>query len=130
MCDFPQVMKKRTQSMFHRPKQLQPWAREYLPGYTGHVPLKNDLFGKTAGHINRQIVDARGLEANLARMQFEESQSSNIVLPSFQKKQKTVFGNRSRFSKHWIAGPTHEIKRQHIPGYTGHMRGMVNRDQY
>ena len=44
------------------PKQARFWAREYLPGYTGHVPLKNDLFGKTAGTINKEICESGGIE--------------------------------------------------------------------
>lgn len=31
------------------------YNKEYLPGYTGHVPKKNDIFGCTAGDINRII---------------------------------------------------------------------------
>ena len=31
------------------------WQREFLPGYTGFVPTKNTLFGKTSGAINREI---------------------------------------------------------------------------
>jgi hypothetical protein len=30
--------------------------KEYLPGYTGHVPSKNNLFGLTAGAINEAIL--------------------------------------------------------------------------
>lgn len=41
---------------------------------------------------------------------------------------KDVFGTTSKFSVNWIAGPTHEVRRQQVPGYTGHVRGMVNRD--
>lgn len=37
------------------------FTKEYLPGYTGHVPSKNDMFGKTAGEINRDIVVAKGI---------------------------------------------------------------------
>ena len=29
------------------------YKKEYLPGYTGHVPKKNDIFGCTAGDINK-----------------------------------------------------------------------------
>lgn len=28
------------------------YKKEYLPGYTGHVPFKNDFFGATAGDVN------------------------------------------------------------------------------
>jgi len=31
------------------------YKKEYLPGYTGHVPKKNDIYGCTAGDINRII---------------------------------------------------------------------------
>jgi len=44
------------------------WAREYLPGYTGFVPVKNELFGKTAGTINREINTAGGSEQNMGRL--------------------------------------------------------------
>lgn len=32
------------------------YKKEYLPGYTGHVPKKNDVFGMTAGEVNRTII--------------------------------------------------------------------------
>lgn len=31
------------------------YGKNYLPGYTGHVPKKNEIFGCTAGEINRLI---------------------------------------------------------------------------
>ena len=31
------------------------YNKQYLPGYTGHVPRKNDVYGCTAGDINRII---------------------------------------------------------------------------
>ena len=31
------------------------YDKEYLPGYSGHVPKKNEVFGCTAGDINRLI---------------------------------------------------------------------------
>ena len=34
-------------------KEKRLFTKEYLPGYTGHVPTKNDQFGMTAGDINR-----------------------------------------------------------------------------
>ncbi len=36
------------------------YKKEYLPGYTGFVPSKNDMFGMTAGDINRRIVENGG----------------------------------------------------------------------
>jgi len=31
------------------------YKKEYLPGYTGHVPKKNEVYGCTAGDINKII---------------------------------------------------------------------------
>ena len=31
------------------------YQKEYLPGYTGHVPKKNEIYGCTAGDINKII---------------------------------------------------------------------------
>ena len=31
------------------------YKKEYLPGYTGHVPKKNEIYGCTAGDINKII---------------------------------------------------------------------------
>jgi hypothetical protein len=32
------------------------FKKEYLPGYTGHVPYKNEIYGCTAGDINKIIM--------------------------------------------------------------------------
>ena len=32
------------------------FKKEYLPGYTGHVPKKMEVFGVTAGDANRIII--------------------------------------------------------------------------
>jgi len=32
------------------------FEKQYLPGYTGFVPTKNDFFGMTQGEINRAVV--------------------------------------------------------------------------
>jgi hypothetical protein len=36
-----------------------PYSKEYLPGYTGHVPKKNDIYGCTTGDVNR-ILTGKG----------------------------------------------------------------------
>ena len=74
------------------------WAREYLPGYTGHVPLKNDLFGKTAGTINQEINQSGGIEENMGRITLKLSMMGQIDLPTSAKVEKTVFGNLSKYS--------------------------------
>lgn len=34
------------------------YDKQYLPGYTGHVPKKNEIFGCTAGDINSLVTKA------------------------------------------------------------------------
>jgi|TARA_B110000503_G_C6864694_1_gene296205 hypothetical protein len=87
------------------------WAREYLPGYTGFVPTKNDFCGKTAGSINREICNAGGRQENIESMELTRHQSNNIVLPTSKDINADVFGNSSRHSKNWVSGPTHEVRR-------------------
>ena len=38
-----------------------PYKKEYLPGYTGHVPSKNERFGSTSGQIKREILEDCGV---------------------------------------------------------------------
>lgn len=118
----------RAQSVKHHPQNPRFWSREYLPGYTGHVPQKNELFGKTAGTINREIMESGGIESNMGRMALKQSMNGHIDLPSCAKMNKDVYGTKSKNSANWVCGPTHMKRRQEVPGYTGHVRGMVNKD--
>jgi len=38
------------------------YTKMYLPGYSGHVPRKNDLFGITAGDANGILVKKAGAD--------------------------------------------------------------------
>jgi len=38
---------------------------------------------------------------------------------------KMIFGNCSRFAKNWISGPNNEVQKQYVPGYTGHIKGLI-----
>lgn len=105
-------MQPRAQSSQHRPKNARIWAREYLPGYTGHVPLKNDLFGKTAGTINREICVAGGQEETMGRIALKQSMMGTVDLPTNAKINRDVFGNHSKHSINWVSGPTHNVRRQ------------------
>ena len=95
--------------MAHSALSAQPrtWAREYLPGYTGHVPTKNDFCGKTAGSINREINLAGGRQERIDSMELTRHQSNRVILPTSKDINKDVFGNCSRHAKNWVSGPTH-----------------------
>jgi len=40
--------------------KLSDYQKDYLPGYTGHVPSKNERFGSTAGQIKKEIMEDKG----------------------------------------------------------------------
>lgn len=86
------------------------WNRDYLPGYTGHVPTKNDFCGKTSGAVCREVNYAGGSHAELDRMELERHESNKIDLPGKKEINSNVFGNQSRHAKNWISGPTHMIR--------------------
>ena len=64
----------------------------------------------------------------MGRIALKQSMMGIVDLPSCAKMNKDVCGNNSKWAKNWIAGPTHHVRRQQVPGYTGHVRGMVNKD--
>ena len=39
---------------------------------------------------------------------------------------KNIFGNCNRYATNWINRPGHEMCQQHIPGYEGHVPGLVS----
>lgn len=85
--------------------------KEYLPGYTGHVPSKNNLFGLTAGSINAAIIETDGRAWDLPGMTTSGALGATIYsnrAPS-NKVNKEVFGNWSKYAKNWISGPTHKV---------------------
>lgn len=45
--------------------------------------------------------------------------------PSYDKN-KIIYGNHSRFGANWISGPNHMINESRVPGYTGHIKGLIS----
>lgn len=54
---------------------------------------------------------------------------SSSFVPQIDKN-KIVYGNMSRYAKNWINGPNHEIRNQFVPGYTGHIKGLVSENLF
>lgn len=91
------------------------YKKDYLPGYTGHVPSKNERFGSTTGTIKKEILadggthpivlDGRRLRDDTRRLY------SDKFTPAIDKN-KIVFGNMSRFAKNWVCGPNHDVRHQ------------------
>jgi len=109
------------------------YQKEYLPGYTGHVPSKNERFGATAGQIKREILMDSGKHPILLESLKERDETGRLYASSFVPsidKNKIIFGNRSRYAKNWINGPNHNIRNQQVPGYTGHIKGLVSENLF
>jgi hypothetical protein len=92
------------------------------------VPTKNSLFGKTSGSINREICQTGGNPDELDMLELTRHKEQMTELPTRKNINPNVYGSSSKNAVNWICGPTHEIRQQHIPGYTGQCRGFVNKD--
>ena len=117
--------------------KLSDYQKDYLPGYTGHVPSKNERFGSTAGQIKKEIMEDKG--QNPLNLEIQKRLSGSIrdamrlysdkYTPAVDKN-KAIYGNMSRFAKNWVCGPNHEIRNQRVPGYTGHVKGLISENLF
>ena len=114
------------------------FTKHYLPGYTGFVPTKNDFFGMTAGEISKTIVINGGFEVprpltsggTTHAIGFYPSTPDGKARIGANVPKTESYGNRSRYSQNWIGGPTHELSLQHVPGYQGHVPGMISENVF
>lgn len=111
--------------------------KEYMPGYTGHVPTKVDQFGMTAGDVNRVILDSFNPRSSPRLQQPKAAQSVSLYQANSMQQMthknkpfKNIFGNCSRMATNWISGPTHDMCQQQIPGYDGHVPGLISENLY
>ena len=113
------------------------YKKEYLPGYTGHVPKKNEIFGCTAGDINR-IITGQGYKPSnydvdiAVGSQVVHAQRTFYSKPpeKDQFNQHIQYGNFSKHGNNWIGGPTNNLKAQHIPGYQGYVPAIKSENIY
>lgn len=86
------------------------YKKEYLPGYTGHVPSKNERFGSTTGQIKREILADKGTHPIVIQNSVLQDETTRIYSSKYTPlidKNKVVYGNMSRFAKNWVCGPNH-----------------------
>ena len=103
------------------------YKKDFLPGYTGHVPSKNERYGATNGQIKREVLGDRGKHP--VTLQLDNTQDFRLYSDRYTPKidkNKMIFGNTSRFAKNWACGPNHMINSQQVPGYTGYIPGLVS----
>ena len=76
-----------------------------MPGYTGFVPTKQAIFGKTSGSINREIVLTGGRPEELDRLELTRHLEQASNLPTQKDINPDVYGNHSktRLQKLFIA---------------------------
>jgi hypothetical protein len=92
------------------------YDKEYLPGYTGHVPKKNEVFGCTAGDIN-QIITKTGqkpseYDVDVAISKPYYNKNDFLVNPPAKDlvNDELQYGNASMKGENWIGGPNGNIK--------------------
>jgi len=107
------------------------YKKYYLPGYTGHVPKKNEMFGMTAGDVNKLLVTSDPETVLYGSTTTQKTfYSAQTTSRDCESRDMTKYGNQSRKAINWIAGPTHEIYPQHIPGFTGHIPSLKSENMY
>lgn len=104
-----------------------PYTKEYLPGYTGHVPKKNDVYGCTAGDINKIITKTGYKPSNydvdiaVGKPYFAKREFYNAPPTTDQFNHALQYGNHSKHGDNWLGGPDANVKAQHVPGYAGYV---------
>ena len=75
---------------------------DFLPGYTGHVPSKNERFGATTGNTKRDILFDNGRHPVTLPINRDESDRlySDKFVPAIDKN-KEIYSNLSRYGRTW-----------------------------
>ena len=112
------------------------YDKQYLPGYTGHVPKKNEIYGCTAGDINRLITaeaqkpSKYDIDVAVSKPTYEQRDYFVDPPAKDEVNDKLQYGNTSMKGQNWIGGPTENIKAQHIPGYQGYIPQVTSENLY
>ena len=107
-----------------------------MPGYTGFVPRKNDVYGCTAGDINRIITQTGykpsnyDVEVTVGKPQFATRALYSDPPAQDENNKDLQYGNHSKHGENWLGGPTQNVKAQHIPGYSGYIPKINSENLY
>ena len=115
--------------------QKKEFKKVFTPGYTGHVPQKKKLFGVTTGNANQILITKNGQKTFETGGSRHPGACSNIGQRNKSaganlRVNQLKYGNWSKNAVNWISGPNHEIRYQHVPGYTGHVPGIKSENLY
>ena len=112
------------------------YKKEYLPGYTGHVPKKNEVYGCTAGDINKIITNTGYKPSNydvdiaVGKPQYGKRDFYSNPPSQDQANQALMYTNGSKAGDNWLGGPTNNLKAQHIPKYAGYIPQIRSENIY
>lgn len=108
--------------------------REHFPGYMGHIPYKYEVVGRTVGSTNEHIKSLLNKEPDYSQTfipsikedytMYNKQYFNDTTSKKYPLEEDKIFSNRSKEATTWICGLKHQIRPQHIPGYTGHVRGV------
>ena len=91
------------------------------------MPKKNEVYGCTAGDINR-IIRGEGTKPSNYDVDVAVGKPGFATREFYSKPpakdvggENLVYTNNSKKGDNWLGGPTQNLKAQHIPGYAGYV---------
>lgn len=111
--------------------------REDFPHYSGHIPYKkNEVIGMTIGATNEYIKSILSKEPIKEQALIPSSHDdysfydkdyfNNTFSKDYKLEEDEIFSNRSRLADTWIGSSKYKIYPQHIPGFKGHVPGIIS----
>ncbi|CDW82030.1 UNKNOWN [Stylonychia lemnae] len=127
--------------------------RQFLPpGYTGHIPYRNDVVGLTHAEatktqlqqyemfsgtpqgkmisLNRNFHLKNGGNSLTRDTNNQSSSQADSPQYAYNNQKMMQIGNQSRNAASWVGGPKYEIRQQQIPGYQGFLPGINAENLY
>ena len=110
--------------------------RDNFPGYSGHIPYKMEVIGKTVGasndHIKKILTTEPPNEAILRPMAYEDYSLYNHdyfnenFSRNYNLEEDKIYSNKSKEAETWVSGAKYQIYPQHIPGFKAHVPGIYS----
>lgn len=114
--------------------------REGFPGYSGYIPYKMSVFGKTVGATNdtiKQLLTTeppKGIYLKPGNREDFSQYDRDYYCDGFPRdyplEEKKIFTNRSAMAKSWVSSDKFKIYPQHIPGVKCHVPGIYSSNIY
>ena len=108
--------------------------REDFPGYSGHIPYRYEVIGKTVGATNYHIKSLLTKEPDYSQTYipsinkdytyYKKDYFNDDFAKGYELEEDKIYGMRSKEARTWIDGYKHQLYPEHIPGYTGKLTGI------